>query len=179
MNRQDAAQRSYSEQAVHLLRTATLVNMTLSQMADQKASILMGATFVVFTISVGQAGRGNFAFALVVLALFSFLSALSAMMAVMPSIQTGKAGPERRNILFFGVFSHLSEEEFAADVLDHLETDEDLYRTMLRDIYQNGQVLQHRKYRYLGIAYRIFMVGLVLTLAVFLFESSDQLARLF
>jgi hypothetical protein len=40
-------------------------------------------------------------------------------------------------------------------------------------------VLQHRKYRYLGIAYRIFMVGLVLTLTVFLFESSDLLARLF
>ena len=29
--------------------------MQLSQMADQKASILMGATFVVFTLAVGQA----------------------------------------------------------------------------------------------------------------------------
>ena len=36
---------------------------------------------------------------------------------------------------------------------------------MLRDIYQNGQVLQHKKYKYLGAAYRAFLIGLVLTLA--------------
>ena len=34
-------------------------NLSLSQMADQKASILMGATFVVFTIAVGQVSRGD------------------------------------------------------------------------------------------------------------------------
>jgi len=37
------------------VRTALQANLTLSQMADQKASILMGATFVVFTLAVGQA----------------------------------------------------------------------------------------------------------------------------
>ena len=41
---------------------------------------------------------------------------------------------------------------------------------MLRDIYQNGQVLRHRKYRFLGYAYGLFIVGLVATLAAFVVE---------
>jgi len=41
---------------------------------------------------------------------------------------------------------------------------------MLHDIYQNGAVLQRRKYRYLGYAYRVFILGLVVTLATFAFE---------
>jgi hypothetical protein len=49
--------------------------------------------------------------------------------------------------------------------------DEALYRVMLRDLYQNGQVLHRRKYRYLALAYRMFLGGLALTLAVFLFEN--------
>jgi len=41
---------------------------------------------------------------------------------------------------------------------------------MLRDMYQNGQVLYRRKYRYLGYAYRVFVIGLVVTLASFVIE---------
>ncbi len=53
--------------------------------------------------------------------------------------------------------------EFADSVINRLTNDEDVYRTMLKDIYQNGQVLQRKKYRYLGFAYRAFLVGLTLT----------------
>src|SRR3546814_13424442 len=82
--------------------------MQLSQMADQKASILMGATFVVFTLAVGQArtGAGALAMSLTILATFSFLSALLAVSAVLPRV--GKAPPvvykdgkDQSNILFF------------------------------------------------------------------------------
>ena len=46
---------------------------------------------------------------------------------------------------------------------------------MLRDIHQNGQVLQRKKYRFLGLAYRIFLAGLSLTLVVFLIEHGGRL----
>ena len=55
-------------------------------------------------------------------------------------------------------------------MLGDLHTDEAVFRLMLHDIYQNGQVLQHRKYRYLGYAYRLFILGLVLTIAAFAIE---------
>ncbi len=161
----------FSVNAIHLVRTATQANLALSQMADQKASILMGATFVVFTITVGQAGRGQFSAALLVLALFAFISAMFAVAAVVPSVGGNTPGPDNPNLLFFGVFSTLSETEFTDKVLAELRGDEQVFRTMLRDVYQNGQVLQRKKYRFLGLAYRSFQIGLILTFTVFLFES--------
>ncbi len=172
------AQASYTRDAIYLVRTTTQANLALSQMADQKASILMGATFVVFTIAVGQAGRGDFPLSLLVLAISAFLSALCAVAAIMPSVKPPPTMAGEENILFFGVFTQFSEEDFATRVLEKLGTDETVFRTMLRDIYQNGQVLQRKKYRFLGLAYRIFLTGLTLTLVTFLFENRDVLARL-
>ena len=64
----------------------------------------------------------------------------------------------------------MGEDEFAEAVLGELKSDETIYRAMLRDIYQNGQVLQRKKYRFLGYAYRAFLAGLVLTVATLIAE---------
>ena len=164
------APQAYLTNGVQTLRTAQRITTTLSQMADQKASILMGATFVVFSISISRALDGHLPWSLAVLAVFSFLSALLAVMAVMPSV--AGAGPIRGepNLLFFGHFATMDEEEWTLAVLERLKTDEALYRMMLRDMYQNGRVLHRRKYRYLGYAYRTFIVGLVVTLVSFAIE---------
>lgn len=162
---------AFTPNAAHLVRTALQANLTLSQMADQKASILMGATFVVFTLSVGQASKGPVPLALLVLGLSAFISAALAIGALMPSVAAPKGDvPEGANILFFGVYAKLSEEEFAARVMPLLGDDEAIYRAMLRDMYQNGQVLARKKYRLLGYAYRAFLVGLALTLVTFMVE---------
>jgi hypothetical protein len=174
-----AALPNFTVHAIHLVRTTTQVNLALSQMADQKASILMGATFVVFTIAVGQAGKGNFPIALMVLAISAFLSAMFAVAAILPSIRPPAASSDDDNILFFGVFTQLDEDDFARQVLSRLGSDEQVFRTMLRDIYQNGQVLQRKKYRYLGLAYRIFLAGLTVTLIMFLIESRELLFAAF
>ena len=164
----------YSNHAIHLVRTAQSVNLALSQMADSKASILMGATFVVFTITVGQAKNGHLPPALLVLAAFAFASAMCAVMAVLPSIggPARASTPPRPNKLFFGTFTAMDEDEWTESVLADLRADETVFRAMLHDMYQNGQVLQHKKYRYLGYAYRLFMAGLVATVVVFFGEST-------
>ncbi len=156
----------FSNHAIHLLRTTQQINMMLSQMADAKASILMGATFLVFTIAVGQARDGALPWSLGVLALFAFVSAMCAVFAVLPSV----SGPDQArvrdanpNILFFGHFTHMDEADWTDSVLDDLRADETVFRAMLHDIYQNGQVLQRKKYKYLAYAYKSFMTGLTLT----------------
>lgn len=175
MGEKPAIPAQFTAHAIHLVRTATQVNLSLSAMADQKASILMGATFVVFTVAVGQAGKGHFPLALMVLAISAFLSAMCAVAAILPSIRPPESEPGAENILFFGAFTQFSEDEFADRVLRQLGSDEQVFRTMLRDIYQNGQVLQRKKYHYLGLAYRIFLAGLTVTLVVFLIESRGAL----
>ncbi|WP_427964199.1 Pycsar system effector family protein [Altererythrobacter sp.] len=170
--RQDAVQAppSYSQHAIHLVRTVQLNTLKLSQMADQKASILMGATFLVFSLTVSRALVGELSWAMIVLAFSAFLSSLCAVIAVLPSIKKPRPGTFKPNKLFFGHFSDLDEEEWQADVLHELEQDETVFRAMLHDIYQNGQVLQRRKYRFLGIAYRIFIAGLFVTMAIYAAE---------
>ena len=161
----------FSNHAIHLVRTSVQANLALSQMADQKASILMGATFVVFTIAVGQARGGNMTVSLAVLALSAFLSALCAVYAVLPSVRPPKGGfVGKPNKMFFGHFTQLPEDEWADSVIDELRADETVFRTMLHDVYQNGQVLQSKKYKYLGRAYRIFIIGLSLTVVTFVLE---------
>jgi Family of unknown function (DUF5706) len=160
----------FSIQAIHLVRTAVQANMTLSQMADQKASILMGAAFIVFSIAVGQASKGSVPAPLLVMACFAFVSAFCAVMAIVPSIRPVKVPLDKQNIMFFGCFAELSEDEFVDTVLPRLRADETVFRTMLRDIYQNGQVLQKKKYRFLKYAYLTFLAGLTFTLLTFLVQ---------
>jgi Family of unknown function (DUF5706) len=166
--------RVFSPNAIHLVRTTQQINVTLSQMADQKASILMGATFVVFTIAVGQASREGLSIALLVLIAFAFLSAMLAVFAIMPAVRPKPH--TARNILFFGWFTGISEDDYVEEVLKDLQTDETIYRTMLRDVYQNGQILQNKKYRYLGYAYRVFLIGLVLTVVCLVAEKIGWMA---
>lgn len=162
--------------AVHLLRTTQLITMQLSQMADQKASILMGATFVVFTLAVGQARtEGALAVPLAILATFAFLSAMLAVSAVLPRAGKGppvdyRDGKDHSNILFFGRFAQMEEDEYIASVKARLRNEDDIYELMLRDTYQNGVVLARRKYRYLAYAYRLFVAGLVFTFGAFAIE---------
>jgi hypothetical protein len=168
----------FSNHAIHLVRTSQQINLTLSQMADAKASLLMGATFLVFTIAVGQARNGSMPWSLGVLAAFAFISAMCAVFAVLPSISgPGKSSivGSRPNKLFFGFFTHIPEDEWIDSVLDELHADETVFRTMLHDIYQNGQVLQRKKYRFLNYAYKAFMIGLCLTVVTFAIEHSAGL----
>jgi hypothetical protein len=44
--------------SVHAVRTAQQIHMAHSQMADQKANMLLAATFLIFTIAIG-AGAGD------------------------------------------------------------------------------------------------------------------------
>jgi hypothetical protein len=160
---------SYPPNAIHMMRTTQLAHVQYSAMADHKASILMGATFVIFTITVSQArGDEGARIALLILGGFAFLSACCAVAAVLPAIRVPKDVP--LNLLFFGSFTQLGEEEFIDRITARLASDDLIYRTMAEDIYQNGRILQRKKYRMLGWAYRIFLVGLVASAVAFIWD---------
>ncbi len=170
--RQERPQRTFAPAtAIHMVRTTQQAHYQLSQMADQKASILMGATFVTFTITLGQfkAGTGA-ALPLLILGGFAFVSAFLAVMAVLPAAAPRRDGPV--NLLFFGSFVRFSQDEYIDRMLDALATDETVFRTMTTDIYQNGRVLAGKKYRLLGYAYRVFLVGLTSSLLAFVVETA-------
>lgn len=167
---QAGLQAMLSPQSVHLIRTAQSNTLALSQMADGKANILIGATFVVFSLVITQTFSAEVKWSVICLAVTSFLSAICAVAAITPPTRAKAIPKGQFNPLFFSHFSLIDEEKWASDLIVKLQSDEQLYRVMLRDLYQNGQVLHRRKYRYLAIAYRIFLGGLALTLTIFLIE---------
>ncbi len=159
----------YPPNAIHMMRTTQLAHVQLSAMADHKASILMGASFVIFTITIGQSRAAAAPLPLLILGAAAFLSAVCAVLAVLPAVRRRKDAP--LNLLFFGSFTELGEKDYIDRVTARLATDDSIYRTMAHDIYQNGCVLRHKKYRLLGWAYRIFLVGLVASAAAFVAEA--------
>ncbi len=168
MDEPTRGKRRFALQAVNAARQTTIANTTLSQMADQKASILMGATFLVFTVTLGQASRGGAAMVpLLIMGAFAFVAACFAVAVVMPSVRSKRPLSDRPNLMFFGVISQFEEEEYIERMLDSLADDESMYRLMFRDVWQNAQVLQHKKYRLLGYAYRTFLTGLIASAVVF------------
>jgi hypothetical protein len=167
-DREEPQDRDFSPNAVHLVRTVQLIHVQLSAMADQKASILMGATFVIFTVAIAEAQSATAPLPLLILGAAAFLSAVLAVLSILPATHYRKLGSD--NLLFFGSFTQLSQDEFVARLSQRLRSEEDMYRTMLLDLYQNGVVLERKKYRLLGYAYRVFLVGLSASFATFSYQ---------
>ena len=168
MAEQQPQKSAFPPNAIHLVRTAQQIHVQLSAMADHKASILMGATFVIFTITIGQARSSAAPIPLLILGAAAFFSAVFAVLAVLPATHYRRPGPI--NLLFFGSFTQLTEDEYLDQIVERLHDDEEIYRTMARDIFQNGVVLERKKYRLLGYAYRIFLAGLTASFVSFLIQ---------
>jgi hypothetical protein len=165
-----ADEKGFPASAVNVIRTAQTINVQLSAMADQKASILMGATFVIFTITISQSHGHMPPLPLLILGAAAFAAAVCAVLAIVPAVGLGR-GKGRVNLLFFGSFASLDEEDYVAQMVATLRDEEQSYRIMARDMHQNGCVLARKKYRMLGYAYRIFLVGMTASLIAFIAES--------
>lgn len=165
-----ASRDGFGPDAAHLLRTTQAIQYQLSQMADQKANMVLAITFVIFSLTLGQAKGGAAPpLPLLVMGVAAFIAATLAVMAVLPSV---RASPPKSdgstNILFFGSFSQLSQAEFTEQLLDSLGDNRAVFETWAHDIYQNGHVLAVKKYRLLGYAYRVLLIGLFASATAFL-----------
>ncbi|MEM1050983.1 MAG: Pycsar system effector family protein [Pseudomonadota bacterium] len=164
-------ERKFSNHSIHLVRTAQTQTLSLSSMADNKASILIGATFVVFSMSITNLFGGGATWAVLTLAATAFISSLFAVLSVIPTVPKAPSNRRDFNYLFFGHFVAMETDEWIDELLDRFETDETLFRTMLTDVHQGGQVLAAKKYKYLNYAYRTFVWGVFVTWIVFAYEN--------
>lgn len=160
----------FTNERIQLLRTVQQHHVQLSGMADQKASILIAASLVVLTIIFGRTGTDELSLTLVVLAAFTLASSFFAALAVLPRCQPSAGRSHKFNLFFFGSFSQLSEREFNSAMMETLANDRAALDAAINDIYQLGSVLFLGKYRYLGWAYRLFLVGIACTAFTWLIE---------
>lgn len=160
----------FPKEVHNMLVAAQDAHVQFSTMADSKASILLGASFVVFSLTLGQMQTNAISSPMLVLGLFSFLATVLSVVAVMPEIG-GRSKAAAPNMLFFGVFSRMKEDEFVDMMIDQMRSEEKVYRMMARDLHQHGSILQRHKYRYLQYAYRTFLVGMIATALTFIVDA--------
>ncbi len=154
-----------------MLRTTQQHHVTLSAMADTKANIIITVSSIVLTLSLGRMDNPQLRTSLLILAAFTLLALLLAILAVLPKyrplrLKPGEPLPQHFNLMFFGHFAELDQERFLREFVKRLKPDGSIYRTMARDVYSLGSYLAHHKYRYLRASYLSFLTGFVLATGV-------------
>ncbi len=148
---------------VYMLRTTQQHHVALSSLADQKASFLLAAAVVLLGIVLSQILKGSAPVALFILGATSLVTTLMASMALMPRTSKKKSRAVQPNVLFFGHFTEMSEEEYLDKMRRIFTSDDAVFEAMARDIYQMGTVLRWKKFRYLGLCYTTFVTGVAIT----------------
>lgn len=147
----------------YLLRTVQQMQVQYSAMADVKANIMITVSSVVFSITLSRLDAEHLRWPLLTLCGFSLASLIAAILAVIPSATGGKQTPPPSsapfNVLFFGHFNQLSQDDFVEAMARVTRDDEALYEALCRDIYGAGIALAQRKFRRLRISYTCFLVG--------------------
>lgn len=77
------------------------------------------------------------------------------------------ASDDELNILFFGDFSKMSLTDYKKAMKDTYRDKNKLYDSLSKDIYYQGIILVW-KYKYLNIAYTVFMYGFIITILSFI-----------
>jgi len=153
--------KAYSGNIIYMLRTAQQHHVQLSLMADQKANFLLSASFVLLSILSVYIAQGKMSLTLLYIGLVLAIAATFAVLTVSPRFKAEQTNVDD-NPLFFGNFAHLSFDEFYGKIESKMESDEEVYKAMSKDIYSIGQVLNNKKYRYLNHSYRVFYFGILL-----------------
>ena len=159
-----------------MFRVVPKNHLDLSALADQKASILISTSSIILSIIFGLLVTkiDTHPFILVptcILTLVCLTTMVFAILATRPNITTGTftrddVRQRKTNLLFFGNFHSSSLEDFDWGMREMMSDADYLYGSMIKDLYFLGKVLGV-KYRYLRIAYTIFMWGLIVSVLAF------------
>ena len=149
--------------AGEMLRTTQQHHVQLSALADVKASILITATSIVITAAVALGSIDPIQWSLVALLVGATIALGSALLAVLPrhGAAPPKPGQSGFNLLFFGHFTQISEDEYVDEVGKVITDYDAIMEKRSRDIYGIGAYLHRTKYRYLRVAYLSFLAGTV------------------
>ena len=149
----------------YVLRTAQQNTLMLSSMADQKASVVLGASFVMASIVFADvAGQDDPAVASILLGVTAVVSGLLAAFSVMPRLSTAGRDADRPNVLFFADAANMSREVYGARMHEIIESSPAIYEAIIEDLHQASLVLAQRKYRLLRWSYVALTGGMVATL---------------
>lgn len=153
-----------------MFRITSTNNQRLSDMADNKAQLLITVNSIILSLIISLVLRKleDNAFLIIptfILLMVSLSCIIFSILATRPSIPDGLFSQndiERKkvNLLFFGNFYKMALSDYSKGMITVMNDQEFLYGTLINDVYSQGVVLG-RKYKLIRIAYNIFMFGLI------------------
>ncbi len=175
-----------------MLRLTSENHLKLSDMADNKANILISVNAiiisVILTVLLSRLQQQSWlTIPTLIFLTASVATIVVSIIATRPKISGGTFSTQdildkKTNLLFFGNFHRASYEEYDEAMRQMMLDTNYLYGSLIKDIYSLGTVLG-RKYKLIRLAYNIFMVGIVVSViafavAVFFYNSAAPAATI-
>jgi hypothetical protein len=160
-----------------MLRITSTNHIRLSSMADNKAHIMISVNTLLITLIISQMLKkmdvhSNMLIPCIIIIIVSLVTIILATIVTIPQVTSGIFNTEdvkkkKINLLFFGNFFNMQEDDFKEGMNEMLHDSDYLYGSMITDFYNLGKVLG-RKYKYLKICYNFFMYGMILSVLSFI-----------
>lgn len=163
-----------------MFRISSNNHQRLSDMADNKAHIMITTTSIIISVLLSVLIRklednSYLIIPTMLLLTICVITMVFSILATRPSIPHGTFTQEdidtkNVNLLFFGNFYRMSYIDYSNGMQRMMNDREFLYGSLTKDVYSQGVVLG-RKYRLLRIAYNVFMFGIVASVIAFVIAS--------
>jgi predicted metal-dependent HD superfamily phosphohydrolase len=161
-----------------MFRISSSNHQRLSDMADNKAHIMITTTSIIISVLLSVLLRKlednpHLLIPTLLLLAVCVTTMVFSILATRPKLPPGTFTQEdirakKVNLLFFGNFYRMNYDEYAEGIQKVMNDREFLYGSLTRDLYSQGVVLG-RKYRLLRSGYNIFMYGVVASVLSFIF----------
>lgn len=163
-----------------MFRISSNNHQRLSDMADNKAHIMITTTSIIISVLLSVLLRKleeypHLTIPVILLLVVCVTTMVFSILATRPSIPPGVFQEEdirekKVNLLFFGNFYKMSLQEYAKGMEAVMNDRQFLYGSLVRDVYAQGVVLG-KKYKLLRLAYNVFMFGIIISVIAFVAAS--------
>ena len=167
------------DRGIQTLFRVTLKNhLTLSDIADTKANILLSVNAIIISVALSNLipkldnpSNTYLIYPTLIFITFSVISMVLAVLATRPNVTSGKftkddVEKKKVNLLFFGNFHKMSLSEYEWAIQELVKDNKFIYSSLTKDLYFLGLVL-NRKYKILRLTYTIFIIGIVISVLAF------------
>ncbi|CAL2102876.1 Phosphohydrolase [Tenacibaculum sp. 190130A14a] len=168
-----------------MFRVALRNHITLSDIADTKANILLSVNAIIMSLALSNLlpkldnpSNHYLIIPSLIFVAFTVVSIILSVLSTRPNVTQGKFTKEdvankKVNLLFFGNFHQMNLPDFEW-AMDEMMKDRDyLYGSLTKDLYFLGLVL-NRKYKLLRITYTVFAIGIVVSVVAFAMAFKAQ-----
>jgi len=168
-----------------MFRVALRNHITLSDIADTKANILLSVNAIIVSLALSSLlpkldnpSNSHLFVPTIIFVGFTVISIILSILATRPNVTEGKFTKEdvakrKVNLLFFGNFHQMKLDDFEWGISEMMQDRDYLYGSLTKDLYYLGLVL-NRKYKILRITYTVFMTGIIVSVIAFAVSFSFQ-----